>query len=67
LDIGLFSDSRGLQLLNVHTATGLLLILLNQLVVAGSIYQLKFGKKSVVCTNLHADKVKQHMEASGIW
>jgi hypothetical protein len=48
MDIGLFSDFPGLQLLNVHTATALLLILLNQLAVAGSVYQFEFSKSVVL-------------------
>jgi hypothetical protein len=67
MDIGELCDSRGLQLLNVHTATALLLILSNQLAVAGSMYRLEFSKKLLFCTNLYADEGKQHMKATGRW
>jgi hypothetical protein len=56
-----FGDSHGLQLLNAHTATALLLNLEISLLLFVSFISCSSARSQLFSTNLYADEVKQHL------
>ena len=60
-----FGDSHGLQLLNAHTATALLLNLEISLLLLVSFISCSSARSQLFSTNLYADEVKQHL--AGLW
>jgi hypothetical protein len=67
MDIDVFCDSPGLKLLNVHTATALLLIYEISLLLQVPFISLSSARNQLFCANFYADEVEQHKKASVRW